>query len=721
MSQRLGKTMMAVILAVFFLAYGQAATNEKTKKAEKKKEEIQEPKEEPLFKEVIEVVAKRIPEDCFKADRSIAILEKDFLQEQNPRSLPEALYDAPGVFVQQTSAGGGSPIIHGMVGPQVLIVVDGIRFNNSVYRTGPVQYLNLLDPLVMDQIEVLRGPGSVVYGSDAMGGVIHLDTISRVAPADRNQLAFAPNLFARYQTANSGGTYHGGFAMDYKDWSFIGNATYKRFNDLYGGKGVGKQAYSGYADTSAFGKLNRRFSKGVFKDWDLTLCYMYSFIDDACRTDKLYDQNSLGIYDNSDHLVYVRLNALFPSFKTTANVIASYQDFFEQKDNDMVLNDYKTITKTTRDHIDVNTLGLDFSLLTSIKTDVLQLNYGGMVYRDTVGSERFTRVPGADFLKAKAQDYPDNSTYSIYGLYAMVQWDPVRTASGSIFRFSGGWRRHGASAIVPETALLPGVDYSFSGNVFLFSAQYLYQDKYNLSLNFSQGFRAPSLFESVMFGDTGQFFSIPNYDLKPENSNTFEFLARGRFGTLTLSGNTYISFLQGFIKRANTQWDGQTQIGGKNVVFNINAGKGIIWGTEGHAVLAIAANWLLSGDMTYTWGEEKMTIGDDVPLSRIPPLFGQLKIRYDFLERSHWHGFVETYFRAAAKQSRLAANDLTDTRIPKGGTPGWWTWNIRIGSRLWDHVRCTLELDNILNKKYKYHGSGIYNPGTQVLLGVELF
>jgi outer membrane receptor for ferrienterochelin and colicin len=119
-------------------------------------------------------VARRDPEDRFRSARSVSSVSGRHLTEHAPRTVPEAFHDTTGVFVQQTNHGGGSPIVRGMIGPQNLILVDGVRLNNSVYRTGPIQYLNLVDPLSLERMEVMRGPGSVLYGSDAMGGVIQL-------------------------------------------------------------------------------------------------------------------------------------------------------------------------------------------------------------------------------------------------------------------------------------------------------------------------------------------------------------------------------------------------------------------------------------------------------------------------------------------------------------------------------------------------------------------
>jgi len=720
-------TSLLIIFTFLVLFYGEggvlfAVDDKKPKSSDEKK------KEKKITHEV-EVVAKRVPEDRFKTDRSVAVMSESALQEQSPRTVPEAIYDSPGAFVQHTNMGGGSPIIRGMIGPQLLIMVDGVRFNNSTYRTGPGQYLNLIDPLSAERIEILRGPGSVLYGSDAMGGVIQVNTLgastgfSRDADATHGNegFRFSGNLLSRYHSANNGGSHHGHFKRSKNDFTVIGGLGYKKFNDLEGGKGVGTQPFVGYDHTSAIGKMVQRFSKGAFKDWSFTVGYLYSRIDDAGRTDKLYDKNSLQVYDNTDHLVYGRLHMTFPGFSSEAKLTVSYQDFFERKDNSTVKDDYKTITKTTRDEVSAATLGLDLNMTTRLKPRGLRLHYGAMWYKDTVNSDRFKQNAGEDWNSSSEQSYPDGSSYSNYGAYGFLEWDVLHLDNGGYFRLGGGYRLHGMSAQVPAKGNLPEVDFSHTGHVFLMSAQYMHREDLNVSFTFSQGFRSPNLQESVMLGDTGKFFHIPNYNLEPEQSNTMELLTRWRTGSLILSWSGYVSFLENLIKREATTWMGQSEIDGKDVVFNVNAGKGILWGTEGSFLLGISGNLSLSGHLTYTWGEEKVDNGPNIPLTRIPPLFGQFKIRYDQLRIGRWNGFVETYIRAATKQDRLSKEDIKDVRIPPGGTPGWMTLNVRAGVALFEHVRLCIGLNNIFNQRYKYHASGIYNPGTNAVLTLEVF
>lgn len=690
----------------------------------KNKDKDNEKKVSPIIHE-IEVVAKRVPQDHFKTSRSVTLMNLETMRKQSPRTVPEALYDTPGTFVQQTNHGGGSPIIRGMIGPQLLIMVDGIRFNNSTYRTGPGQYLNLIDTLGVDRIEILRGPGSVLYGSDAMGGVIRVTSLSGREilenPEEKPETSFFGNLLSRYQSANQGTTLHGNFVVGDKNLIFLGGGGYKKFNDLRGGRGVGIQPYVGYDQTSAWAKVVRRFSGGFFKDWRLTLSYLFTSIDDAGRTDKLYDNNSLQVYDNIDHLVYGNVRMVYPSLSTEGNITFSYQHFFERKDNNKVEDDYATVKSTLRDEVAAGTIGLDINMITRLKEKVLHMNYGLMWYRDSVNAERFTRNTGEAWHTANEQNYPDGSTYTNYGMYAFIEWDPVHLKSGGFFRLSGGYRMHGMSAKVPGKDELPPVDFFHPGHVFLCGIQYLHRDQLNMSFTFSQGFRSPNLQESVMLGDTGKYFHVPNDDLDPEQSDTFELLVRRRFGSLSLSWTGYVSFLKSLIKRENTLWQGETKVEGKDVVHNVNASPGFLWGIEGSFLLGLSGHLSLGGHLTYTWGEEKNMDGENIPLTRIPPLFGQLTFRYETLKRGGWQGFVETYIRAAAKQDRLSKEDINDVRIPPGGTPGWWTWNIRAGVLLPDHIRLSLGVENIFNRKYKYHASGIYSPGTDIIISLEIF
>ena len=664
------------------------------------------------------VTAQRMPEDPFRSDRSLSVVGRRELRERSPRTLPEALWDSGGVFVQQTNHGGGSPILRGMVGPQVLVLVDGVRLNNSVYRTGPVQYLNLIDPHSVDRIEVLRGSGSVLYGSDAMGGVIQ---VFPAGPRNNRHLKgfhYGGRILQRFSSAELGHVNHVRAEIGYNGFGVVGAWTLKSLGDLSGGRGVGVQPHSGYDHWAAMGVLEHRIGKGFFSGWRVRVGYLLARIHNAGRTDKLYTKNALQVYDNFDDLVYGQLHFRWKPLRTRGRLILSYQRFFERKDNALVADDFATVFQTTRDETQVHTAGVDLQLRTRLWGSRLGLQYGGLWYRDGVGSSRAFRLAADSWSALSHRPYPDGSSYQNWGAHALLSGVPLRTHGHELW-ITAGYRIHGMRGEAPSQVGLPAVSFSHVGHVLHGSVRYLYLNRATLAATFSQGFRAPNLFEAVMLGDSGQFFHIPNAGLGPERSDTLELLFRGRFGRVVFGYTFYATFLRSMIKRDFTTWEGQQEVGAKPVTWNVNVGRGLMFGMESSLSIRLGRGFLMGGNVTYTWGEEWVNGGFNLPLRLVPPLFGGARLRYEMPAVGKVQAYAETSFRGAIRQSRLSPEDIKDSRIPEGGTPGWVVWNLRVGVRLYQHVRLTLAVDNLTNAKYRYHGSGLWAAGTNVMLTAE--
>ncbi|MCU0663928.1 MAG: TonB-dependent receptor [Myxococcota bacterium] len=464
---------------------------------------------------------------------------------------------------------------------------------------------------------------------------------------------------------------------------------------------------------------NYHFQKSALSGWWLKSGYLFSRIDDAGRTDKLIDSNSLQVYDNDDGLVYARLHGLFTPIKTDVEATISFQHFFERKDTHDMEDDLVSILSTTRDNVTVYTLGADLQTTTELLKNRLRLQYGGMFYRDWVDASQKIRQTRFDWLGSNSATYPSDSKHDNYGVFSLLEGDPISTENQHILRLSGGVRLHGTKGQAPARLDLPESDFDYLGFVFLGGIQYLYKELATVAFTFSQGFRAPNLNESVMFGDTGRYFHIPNAKLKPEQSDTFELLTRLKLGRVTMGAAGYISLLTDLIKRKETTWEDQAIIDGKPVARDINGSEGRLYGIEGQLGVDLSHGFSTQANLTYTRGDEIMPDDTTVPIKLIPPLFGYLGFRYDMPQNAFWKGFIETYFRFARKQKRLSEEDEKDARIPEGGTPGWGTWNIAMGYSAWERVQILLRGENLLNKKYKYHGSGIFGAGTNVILNVR--
>jgi outer membrane receptor protein involved in Fe transport len=662
------------------------------------------------------VTGKRAPEDPFLSDRSISALNKQALAEAAPRNTPEALWDAPGVFVQATNYGGGSPIVRGLIGPQVLIMVDGVRLNNSTYRTGPVQYLNTIDNYSIERVEVLRGPGSVLYGSDAMGGVIQVFPIGPRDTRNPDRFGGGGTVAGRFSSADYGRAAHAHADAGYGAFGVLGGGTYKESDNLIGGRDIGEQIYSGYESWAGIGRMSLNYTA-----WGLNVGYLFNESVDVGRTDKLFDKQSLSEYDNRDQLIYAKLRGSFRPINTEAILTASYQGFFERKDTMKMAEDLETKLEGTRDETEVGTIGADLQLATRLFNNRLRFLYGGMWYGDQVDATREKRdSPADEWVEQDDKPYPDGSTYDNYGAFFMTEGDPLFATSGHTVRLSAGARLHGMKGSAPAEGDLPEVDFDHQGTVFLAGAQYLYRELATLAFTFSQGFRSPNLQEAIQLGNTGKFFHIPNDELEPETADTYEAVARAKLWRFKIGAAGYITYLEDLIKREETTWEGQSEIDEIPVVHNVNGGKGTLQGVEPQLALDIGWGLSLAGHMTYTWGEEERDDGTKEPLTRIPPLYGQGKLRYDTKDFGGWRGFAEFYARGAGRQERLSPEDTEDSRIPEGGTPEWLTWNLRTGLAARDNLRLGLTVENLTNVDYKYHASGVSAPGTNAILSAEL-
>jgi hemoglobin/transferrin/lactoferrin receptor protein len=684
----------------------------------------------------IVVTANKVEENSFESNRSVTVVNQKQLSEYAPRSTPEALLEAPGIFVQKTNNGGGTPYIRGMMGPQNLITVDGTRLNNSTYRSGPNQYLNIIDSLSLERIEVLRGSGSVLYGSDAMGGVINLMTVNRRDLPG----TFGGQIISRYESADEGKVVHGASEIDLGNLKFSLGGTARDFSDLRGGGDTGRQPHSSYNQQGATLGLTYDFPKNFLPGWWISAKSFFNQINDAGRADQLYSGKKWLSYTNRDHLSYFRIHMPLTKLATYGEFTVSQQSFFERIDNFKTGNDFVTIVEsaTTRSDTDVSTLGFDMKFDTSLWSRFLHLRYGGMWYKDSVGStnlnvfSRQTLVP----------PYPDNSSYATYGGYVMLDANPLASSSVHDLKLTTGLRWHGMSAYAPARAPISGTEQTlnpeevnarYSGTVFFASAQYVARNAATFALTYSQGFRAPSLSEYVMFGDAGSYFQVPNPNLKPEKSDTFEFLTKLQLKKLPFLRNVsalesfdldltiYDSKIKDLLSRINTTWNGLTQVTPTTPIqMNINAIRGEVRGVELMAQIVLRSGFSLAANGTYTRADEEDAAGVKQPMRKIAPLFGLVRLRWDSPAASAVLKFLEVSVRAAGKQDRLNATDISDPRIPLGGTPGWWTLNFRTGLLIRKSLKITLALENILDKKYKYHGSGIWSPGRDFIVATEV-
>lgn len=659
------------------------------------------------------VVARGVPEDPLDSLRVVDVLDEQLLRDRRPRTVPEALAEVPGAFVQKTNHGGGSPIIRGMVGPQNLILIDGVRLNNSTYRTGPLQYLNTVDSFSLQRIEVMRGPGSVLYGSDAIGGVIELLTADPVPRAAGKSARFVPLGILKGETCDLERSGRGALSVDTEPFGALGGITLRMFDDLRAGGGMGRQVWSGYNELDWDAKL--RLGRAGQNHVDIL--YQGVRLSDMGRTDKLASSNTLTMYDRNDRdLLYGSVFLRLDPIATRLTITPSYQRQLETRRKLRFADEtHEEVTKVTRGQDIVDTVGAATRFDTRLFARRLDLLYGAEYYQDFVRSEQ-SEGPNEDALSPIAPSYPEGSRYGTLGLFVMATGTPLRTERWTELVIYGGARLASFSALAPSIEAFGDVRTRYTGGVLAAGVNLRRRGLFNIGLGYNQGLRAPNLMETSRFGDTGEWYHIPNPELGPERAHTVELSGRLRGGPVTLSAAGYVTLLSDTIVRVATQYEGQETIEGTGVVHNINAGNGRVIGTEVSAAVALPGHLSVGGDVTWTRGNYDDPDEGWVPMSRIPPVFGTVRVGFV----PQWRGlFVECYVQTAGWQSRLSPRDLSDARIPEGGTPGWWTLNLRAGVRPLDWMQITIGGGNLTDNLYKMHASGVYGAGATAWISVE--
>lgn len=624
---------------------------------------------------------KRMPGRAGASSEAIGILGKKQILNNQLRTTPEALTAMPGLFVQKTNHGGGSPFLRGLTGNQVLLLVDGIRLNNSTFRYGPNQYLNTIGIFSVAHIEALRGSGSVQYGSDALGGVVHVFTES---PRPGNN-DWGGEVTARGASDNMELSGHGRLNYSGKKTAFTAGYGRRSFGDLVGGDTTGIQSPSGY-DEQTYDV------KGLVKtgqNSELILASQATFQEDVDVYHKVKLENFLfnRMTAQQRALHYARFNkTINKGVVSQISLTASLQKNTEWRES---LKNNSTVRRDERDSI--RTLGFTGEVITRFSGN-WKASSGIEWYHDLVNSSR-SNVLADGSQQALRGLYPDGSRMSALALYSVHQADWRRwqlTAGGRVNTFAIqiedsalGEVRQNATALVGNTAL-----------------QYRMNQATRLIASLNSGFRAPNIDDLGTLGIVDFRFETPNYDLRPERSLQGQLGLKWEQKQFITEVFVYRNRLSNLISRVRL--DTQT-MQGYPLYTKVNSGKAYIQGVESAFRWNAYRNLSLSGSFTWTRGDN---ISASEPMRRIPPAFGWLKLSYlPTLNTS-----VSVEWLAAGQQDRLAQGDKDDNRIPAGGTPGWNVLNLHAGWT-WKRMSVNLSALNLTNEDYRTHGSGINGVG----------
>ncbi|HCN29905.1 MAG TPA: hypothetical protein DIT64_14420 [Verrucomicrobiales bacterium] len=710
--------MLDRILSCLFLLPILAGAAELAASAPAAEDEGREPASANTQFPPVVVTATRDGIEALKAPNQVRTLDSREMLERQARTVTEALRETPGVNVQKTSNAQGSPFIRGFTGFRNLALIDGIRFNNSTFREGPNQYWNTIDSYAIDHIELVPGQGSVLYGSDSIGGTINLFT---KGPGFRDEESgFFFHGLSSYRAATAERSHIGRQELRFGEggrWGLHLGASLKSFGDVRGA-GVGIQPNTGYDEWAYDARLDLALSE----DWTLTAVHQQLRQNDAWRT----HQTTSGIawrgttvgtdlkraYDQERTLSYLRLaGENLDSFVDSAAFTVSLQtaDEYEHRIRRRADN------RVDHTQVELATLGLDLQFTSA--TPVGLFTYGVDYYRDWVssGSQRY-RLDGSFHSRGIQGPVGDDATYDLLGLYLQDQVD-----FGSRFHlFVGGRLTHAAASVgrFNDPATAKAVDsYSEDWQNASGSLRVVYdldeQDRFQLFGGVSQGFRAPNLSDlsRLDIARSGER-EIPSTGLDPEKFVNFEIGLKAETESISAGLSYFHTLIDDMIVRR--------PVGGGDVLKD-NSGTGFVQGIEVNGEWRLDPHWTLFGHLTWTEGRvdqyprTNSTHQRAEPLSRVVPLMGRAGIRWQSADRRLWS---ELLCLAHSRFERMNTGDRRDTqRIPPEGNPGFENLILRGGWLVTNNLELNVALENLLDQEYRHTGSGSNEPGFGAVLG----
>lgn len=732
--------------------------------------ELEKPTER--LEEVVLSVSKGKENKSRIAEQTIVFTASD-IQKISPQTSADLLATSPGVKVQKTQFGGGSPILRGMESNRVLLVVDGVRMNNAIYRKGHLQNTITVSPSILERVEVVFGPSSMIYGSDALGGVIHYYTKS-LKTSEYKEVS--SSAFTRLSSVNSEVTTHVDTELSFSKWASYTSFSYSSFGDLkmgsrrsHGYGNWGKNNFYSENSKSSYNEFPSRnhtpnkqknigYSQGDFlqkfyfpisNDVELLFNFQYSQSSNIPRYDRLNELNSEGSLKFAEWSYGPQKRMLFSSqiqlseinnWIDKGTITLAYQDIEESR----IQRKFGSLERTNRvEGVNVFSLNGDFTVpLTKEKNR--NLSYGfEIVYNDVSSIARGDALildasqSNIDRIDIAAFDvqtrYPDaGSNYLTEAVYLGYRQDlnKKHTLNTGV-RFTG--TQLNANWIAnPELINLPNTNVSVQNSAFTATIGHVFKPTSNLRVSsiLSSGFRSPNIDDIGKIREKNGLVTVPNINLKPEYAYNAEIGVLKYFNDrmFNVGVNIYYTLLNNLITRApfniltNTEgqstidYDGETNLA---VVANVNRGRAFVKGGTFNFQGNLNENWFINGGATYTYGRAYVT---REPLSSIPPLFcdfslgykngkfeSTLRYEYNAAKHSSEYNIIEGIDNI--EQTPIVDTNATNLVDKYAGTPSWQTFNFSFLYDVNNNVNVHLRVQNILDDHYKEFASGISAAG----------
>jgi len=622
---------------------------------------------------------------------AVSVVTKAEILEKNITLLPDLLRDEAGVYIQQTTPGQGIPIIRGLKGSENVHLIDGMRLNTAFFRNSPNQYLALVDPFMTHQIEIIRGPASVLYGGDALGGV--LNVITHTPGFTGEEWQNKGEMYLSYDSADEKTLSHLSWDMGNEKISTTLGLSYQDIGtrSIGGGDEIPFTNYSSRA-------MNNKWLFNFSEYKSLIFDMQYLTQPSTPRVDDLVAGFGQTQPDSSLFL-FAPNQRQFVHLNYSDNAATSLYDSSDYHVSWQLIKDHRI--KSDFDNDDITKEQNESSLFSFQSSFNKQLNekldivYGIDFYKDTINSAKQGISDGV--ISIKDPRFPDDSNMQHTGLFA----DMTKYFAHNDLTFGF---RYSDYDIDLNNALIDNDSLKIDDLTWHVGLLHHIDNDNKLFANLGRGFRPPNIFDLGQVGERpGNRFNVINTDVKPETVHTLD-LGWKHFGDVySVDFTVFYSQYKDKIASVET---GDLTDEGQLIVQSQNINDVNLYGLESSFSYKFNADSEFNAVLNYTWGEETT---DDInePADRIPPINGF--IGYERKINDKWN--INPKIIYATTQDRLSARDIRDVRIHPNGTGGFVTYNIYANWKVSGASNVRFGLENIFDKKYREHGSGLEAAG----------
>lgn len=705
------------------------------------------------------VSANKFSERKRNVSQKIDIITARTIASTNAQNTGDLLINSGNVFVQKSQQGGSSPVIRGFEASRVLLVVDGIRMNNAIYRAGHLQNVITIDQNMLERVEVLYGPASTLYGSDALGGVIHLRTKTPLLSTN-DKLKTAGVLFGRYSSANNEKTTHFDMSLGGKKFAWIQSYTYSYFGDMKMGNDY-HDKYPGFGSRDSFININggvdmvtenndnriQRYSG--YKQWDIMQKFLfkqsekishrlnlqYSNSSDVPRYDRLQDKRnfdgSIGTTLRFAEWSYGPQTRWFGSYEFNASsegfinqfrVNLNYQHIEESRQQ----REYLRYDRFDSRVENLNIMGFIIDARKKWNVNEITIGADGQLNGLTsVGTRTNLTTGAASKLDSRYPNGENNMNY--FGVYAqhliklkndkLIVNDGIRLqvvdlhstiADNSFFN-------------LPVTDIRQNT-FAGTGNLGLV---YLPTEDFRLTVGLSSGFRNPNIDDLARVFESSTALKrviVPNPNIKPEYTYNLDLGITQRIADkIKFDVTGFYTLFRNAIGLAPTKLNGEDSIlydGVTSAVYaNRNVKEAYTYGFNTNITVDFTEQLSFFGTVTYTYGRFKNPNGTKTPQDHIPPVFGKGSLKYS-QSRFETEGYVLFNGWKKIKDYNLDGED-NQQYATVDGMPSWFTLSWRNSFNISKMIKLQFAIENMLDRNYRYFASGFSAPGRNYVIALR--